>query len=42
MLGQMSQELCRTQDTTMPKIQPQPKYLLQPMMSPDKNKLSLW
>ena len=38
-LGQMSQELYRTQDTTIPKIQPQPKYLLQPMMSPDKNRL---
>lgn len=38
-LGQMSQELYRTQDTTIPKIQQKPKYLLQPMMSPDKNRL---
>lgn len=35
-LGPMSQELYRSQDTV---IQPKPKYLLQPMMSPDKNKM---
>ena len=37
-LGQMSQELYRTQDTIIPKIQNKPEYLLQPIMSPDKKK----
>ena len=35
-LGPMSQELYKTQDSI---IQNDPKYLLQPMMSPDKNRM---
>lgn len=38
-LGQMSQELYKTQDTVIPEVPTQPNYLLQPMMSPDKNKM---
>ena len=38
-LGPMSQELYKTQDTIIPKEQDKPNYLLQPMMSPDKNKM---
>ena len=36
-LGKMSQELYKTQDTMI--NQDSSKYLLQPVMSPDKNKL---
>ena len=38
-LGPMSQELYKTQDTVIPEVPTQPNYLLQPMMSPDKNKM---
>ena len=38
-LGQMSQELYRTQDTIIPQLQNKPEYLLQPLLSPDKNKM---
>ena len=38
-LGQMSQELYKTQDTLVSKLQNEPKFLLQPMMSPDKNRM---
>ena len=38
-LGNMSQELYKTQDNIIPKTQSKDKYLLQPIMSPDKNKM---